>query len=85
MKDIGQKSIGFLIDQLITTDLRCWFAQERIMDKSLSETERLNSAIVAQEQNAIRSALIRKIDEFFGQGQISLGGEKTYTYFRDTK
>ena len=81
--DIGQKSIGFLIDSLITCSLRCWNSQEDIMNPALSEQERLNAAIRAQEQNAIRSKLIKKIDEFFGQGDISMGGNKTYhTYFR---
>lgn len=83
--DIKQKSIGFLIDQLITTDLRCWFAQEDIMNEGLSESERLNAAIRAQEQNAKRAKLMQAIDEVLGQAEITMGGDKTYTYFKDRK
>ena len=60
---VEEKSIGFLIDELITTDLKCWFAQEKIMDKSLSESERLMNAERAQELNNRRNLLIRAIDE----------------------
>ena len=79
--DIRIKSIGFLIDQLGTNNMRCFAAQDRIMDTSLSEEERLQAAIWAQELNATRSALIKAIDDYFGQGDISMGGNKTYTYF----
>ena len=85
MSDIGQKSFGFLIDQLITTNLRCWMAQEDIMNRELSEHDRLQAAIRAQEQNAIRSKLIKELDILFGQEGISLGVEKTYTYFKEKK
>jgi hypothetical protein len=61
MKDISQKSLGFLMDSLVTTNLRCWFAQEKIMNTSLSEHQRLSAAIIAQQQNAIRSELIKEI------------------------
>lgn len=83
--DIEKKSIGFLFDQLITTDLRCWFAQEDIMNESLSTEERLQAAIKAQEQNAKRAKLMQAIDNFFGQADISMGGDKTYTYFKKEK
>jgi hypothetical protein len=53
-----EKTIGELIDSLITTDLRCWMAQEDIMNESLSTEQRLAAAIRAQEQNAKRSQLI---------------------------
>lgn len=82
---IETKSLSFLIDQLITTDLRCWFAQEDIMNKSLSESDRLKAAIRAQEQNAIRSRLMKAIDELAGDVENTMGGEKTYTYFKDKK
>jgi hypothetical protein len=76
--DIKQKSIGFLIDQLITTNIRCWFAQEKLMDKDLSDGVRLASAEIAQRQNSIRSRLIKAIDEVLKQDDISLGVDKTY-------
>jgi hypothetical protein len=80
--NINQKTLSFLIDSLVTSDLRCWFSQEKIMDESLSDKERLDAAIRAQEQNAIRSELMKAIDEMVGQGKFSSGGKKSYyTYF----
>ena len=78
-----QKTIGELIDSLITTDMRCWFAQEDIMNESLSTEKRLAAAIRAQEQNAKRSQLIAAINEAFGEEGFT--GTKTYTYFKDKK
>lgn len=78
---IETKSLAFLIDQLITTDLRCWYAQDRIMDESLSEHDRLQAAITAQRQNAIRSKLMAAIDEMTGNAEFTMGGDKTYSYF----
>lgn len=83
--DIGQKSIGFLIDSLITCDMRCWNHQEDIMNLELTEHERLDAAVRAQEQNAIRSKLIKKIDEFFNQSDITMGVDKSYSYFKERK
>lgn len=80
--DISQKSFAFLLDSLFTTLLRCWLAQEQIMNPRLSKKERLQAAIRAQEQNAKRSELMKALDEMAGQGAISLGGIKTYySYF----
>ncbi len=79
--DISTKSLGFLIDQLITTNIRCWNFQEKIMDESLSEHERLMAAIRAQQQNAIRAQLTRAIDERSGEGDFTMGVDKTYSYF----
>ena len=75
--DIGQKSIGFLIDELITTDIKCWFAQETIMN-STDEKEQIKAAVKAQALNARRNALIRAIDERLGEGAIS-PTDKTYS------
>jgi hypothetical protein len=76
-----EKTIGELIDSLITTSLRCWFSQEDIMNESLSTEARLAAAVRAQEQNAKRSSLIAAINEFFGEEGFT--GTKTYTYFKD--
>lgn len=78
-----QKTVGELIDSLITTNLRCWMAQEDIMNENLSTDERLEAAIRAQEQNAKRSQLIAAINEAFGETGFT--GTKTYTYFKDKK
>ena len=81
--DVRTKSIGFLIDQLITTNLRCWFAQEDIMNPNLPEGTRLDAAIRAQAQNAIRSKLIKALDTAFDEGDITMGGDKTYHTYHD--
>lgn len=79
---IETKSLGFLIDQLITVSHRCWAAQDLIMDKTLSDHDRLMAAVRAQEQNAIRSQLIKAIDNMTGNGEFTAGEDKTYyTYF----
>ncbi len=83
--DVRTKSIGFLFDQLITTNLRCWFAQEDIMNLDLPESTRLEAAVRAQAQNAIRSQLIKAIDEVLGEGSITMGGDKTYYTYNDKK
>ena len=71
--DISKKSIGFLIDELITTSMKCWYAQEKIM---VGE-DILTNAIDAQSLNARRNALVRAIDERLGEGDTSPTG-KTY-------
>ena len=68
--DIGQKSIGFLIDELITTSIKCWFAQEVVMN-SEDGSEIATAARRAQLTNARRNALIRAIDKRLGEGDIS--------------
>lgn len=83
MSNIGRKTIAFLIDELITTSNRCWHAQDRIMDESLSTKQRLDAAIIAQEMNARRSKLIAAIEERMGEGKFSQPS-KTYTYFSET-
>jgi len=74
--DIDKKSIGVLIDELITTSLKCWFAQETVMN-SENENELAIAAKKAQSMNARRNALIRAIDKRLGEGTISPTG-KTY-------
>lgn len=74
--DIGKKSIGILIDELITTSLKCWFEQEVVMS-SKDEKELATAAKKAQLMNARRNALIRAIDKRLGDGDIS-PTDKTY-------
>lgn len=85
MSNVAQKSIGFLIDELITTDLKCWFAQEDIMNESLTEEERLRAAIRAQQMNNRRNQLIRAIDDELGQGDLSPTSKTYHTYFEKKK
>lgn len=74
--DIDKKSIGVLIDELITTSLKCWFAQEIVMSSD-NEKELAIAAKRAQLMNARRNALIQAIDMRLGEGDIS-PTSKTY-------
>ena len=74
--DISKKSISMLIDELITTNIKCWFAQERLMSAT-SDHDVAEAARDAQSLNARRNALMRAIDETLGQGSITLT-EKSY-------
>lgn len=73
---ITVKSTAVLIDELITTSLKCWFAQEDVMQGSTAE-EIAEAAIIAQRTNARRNELIRAIDERLGDLDNS-PLEKTY-------
>lgn len=72
---IEKKSIATLIDELVTTSQKCWHAQERVCDKRLPDAERLAAGELAQITNARRCALMRAIDERFGD---ATGLPKTY-------
>lgn len=75
MSDIKTKSIGILIDELITTSMKCWFAQEDI--KNLKDDALVaDAARRAQTTNKRRCDLITAIDELIGN-QYSLT-KKTY-------
>lgn len=74
--DIKVKSIGFLVDELVTANIKCFMQQEIIM-KSNDDQEILKAAKMAQKLNARRNQLIRAIDEVSGQLDITLT-EKTY-------
>jgi hypothetical protein len=58
---IETKSLGTLIDELVTTSMKCWFAQETVMHGK-SEKEVAKAAKLAQKTNARRNALIQAID-----------------------
>jgi len=74
--DITRKSIAMMIDELSIVNIRCWYAQEKLMNESLSAEERLDAAILAQKSNAKRSALVSAIDQALS-GEVSNLG-KTY-------
>uniref|UniRef100_A0A6M3IWG2 Uncharacterized protein n=1 Tax=viral metagenome TaxID=1070528 RepID=A0A6M3IWG2_9ZZZZ len=74
--DVSKKSIGVLIDELITTNIKCWMAQEKLMGAD-SDIDAGKAAKDAQALNARRNSLIRAIDEMLGQGDITLT-EKSY-------
>lgn len=83
--NIKEKTAGQLIDELISTDLRCWFAQEDLMNESLTETQRLNSAIRAQQQNSKRTELIRAIDSIISGTEFSNVTKTYHTYIKEDK
>lgn len=75
MNDITKKSTAVLIDELITTSLKCWYAQEDVMSET--NTDKVaDAAKLAQITNARRNELIRAIDERLGETNTPL--EKTY-------
>jgi hypothetical protein len=77
MTDIKIKTLGVLIDELFTTDHKCWEAQDKIMDESLSKEEIIKASVQAHELNRRRNQLIRAIDESVGQAEYTVT-EKTY-------
>jgi hypothetical protein len=82
---IETKTVGFLLDELITTDLKCWFAQEDIMNTALSDEERFQASLRTHEMNSRRNQIIRAIDELMGESANSVTS-KTYTkHFEDKK
>jgi hypothetical protein len=76
MEAIEKKSFGSLVDELITTSMKCWHAQERIMAGGTDE-QVAAAAKNAQQLNARRNALIRAIDGRQGDGATTQTG-KTY-------
>lgn len=68
--NIELKSIGTLIDELITTDIKCWFAQETVMNET-DVIKVSEAAKQAQLTNARRNKLIRAIDERLGDNSIT--------------
>lgn len=70
MTDIRYKSISMLIDELITNNIKCWFAQERLLSGK-DDHEVAEAARDAQKLNARRNQLIRAIDEELGQGEFT--------------
>jgi len=74
--DITKKSIGMLIDELITTNIKCFMLQETVCNAT-SDEEVAIAAKKVQQLNARRNVLIRAIDSFLGDCDI-MPLEKTY-------
>lgn len=85
MPNITEKTTAMLIDELITTSMRCWFAQEDIMNENLSDKQRLDAAIRAQKQNAKRSELIKALDKLFGEEDRTVSTKTYYTYLDENR
>lgn len=75
MDDITKKSTATLIDELITTSMKCWHAQEAVMGEADSD-KMAKAAKMAQITNVRRNKLIRAIDDRLGETNTPLG--KTY-------
>jgi hypothetical protein len=74
---IENKTPGMLIDELFSTDQKCWLEQDKIMNSNLSIEERSTAATNAQKLNKRRNALIQAIDRVLGFDEFSPTG-KTY-------
>lgn len=73
--DAGQKSIGTLIDELLTVSQKCFRAQDNI--GSNDDQKALAAARAAQDLNRRRCELIRAIDQRLGEGSHTMT-PKTY-------
>lgn len=78
---IETKTLGMLVDELITTNLKCWFSQEEVMTEN-DPIKIANAAKRAQELNGRRNQLIRAIDALNGNEQFSYTSK---TYMEDKK
>ena len=76
---IEEKSLGFLIDELITTSMKCWYAQEDIFAAD-SDRDVATAAKRAQELNDRRNRLIIAIDRKFGDQSDSPTPKSYHTY-----
>jgi hypothetical protein len=65
-KDIVSKSPAELIDSLITVDIKCFMFQEKMLDTSLSDADRLKTAEIVLELNKKRNRLMRTVDATLG-------------------
>ena len=73
---IARKSLGVLIDELFTTNIKLWFSQEIVMNSD-GDIVVAKAAKQAQALNARRNKLIQAIDEIADIEGIS-PTEKTY-------
>ena len=82
MNDYEIKTTAQLLDEFVTNQIKCFLAQDKIMDETLSDDERLKYALVAQKTNAKRTELIRILDSRFRGPGIT---NDTKTYDRSNK
>lgn len=71
------KSPGELIDALITTDVKCFMFQEKQLDISCTDLDRLKYANTVLELNKKRNLLMRALDSVLGFENITVT-PKTY-------
>jgi len=75
MKDVTKRTIGELLDALATANIRSWCAQDEIMNEKNDTATVARYAKIAQKTNVKRTALIRAINEYFGD---DVPEEKSY-------
>lgn len=73
----SEKTPGLLVDELFTTNMKLWYAQEDIMKSPAGSEQALVAAKRAQELNAKRTAVMRTIDKLLDFTQ-DMPSEKTY-------
>lgn len=64
---IETKTIGELIDQLITASLGCWHAQDQISAPNASDKQIAEASRKAQKLNKRRCELVAAIDRRIGE------------------
>lgn len=75
------ETLGGLVDQLVTTNMKLWAEQDKVMGYAAETLEQFQSHPLAElhgnykrvhELNMIRNRLMTEIDRCFGRG-VSLG------------
>ena len=59
------KTLASLIDELVTSNLKCWHQQESVFDAKLNPEQRHSAAVQAHAANKRRCDLMRAIDARF--------------------
>lgn len=72
----NNKSVAVLIDELITTNIKCYMAQENIV-KNTNDLEVAESARLAQTLNKRRCQLIQALDGLLDGENLSIT-DKSY-------
>lgn len=76
--DVKSKSLGILIDELITTSQKLWHLQDVVEDKKNEDKVVAEAFRKIQHLNVRRNLLINAIDEKLDSGTFSTT-EKTYS------
>lgn len=75
--EIERKSVGFLIDELITTSNKMWHLQDAIEEEGVTDEFIAEAFRKIQKLNVRRNKLINAIDELVDLEAFS-ATEKTY-------
>lgn len=75
--NIETKTIGELVDQLITASLGCWHAQDKITDPVSTNEQIAQASLRAQKLNKRRCELVAAIDRRLGEN-FDPTTDKTY-------